>query len=77
MKSITLAILWFFVRLMQLGSDVGTLGGVFAFFAAFPIVPVLLLFFAAALLPVAHASRVGGTSENPLDSDGSRPWIPI
>jgi uncharacterized protein YqhQ len=44
---VTLAILWFFVRLMQLGSDVGTLGGVFAFFAAFPILPILLLFFAA------------------------------
>jgi len=43
----TLAVLWFFVRLMQLGSDVGTLGGVFAFFAAFPILPVLLIFFAA------------------------------
>jgi uncharacterized protein YqhQ len=44
---VTLAVLWFFVRLMQLGSDVGALGGVFAFFAAFPILPVLLLFFAA------------------------------
>jgi uncharacterized protein YqhQ len=44
---VTLAVLWFFVRLMELGSDVGTLGGAFAFFAAFPILPVLLLFFAA------------------------------
>jgi uncharacterized protein YqhQ len=43
----TLVALWVFVRLMQLGSDAGALGGVFAFFAAFPILPVLLLFFAA------------------------------
>jgi hypothetical protein len=44
---VTLAVLWFFVRLMELGSDAGPLGGVFAFFAAFPILPILLLFFAA------------------------------
>jgi uncharacterized protein YqhQ len=43
----TLGILWLFVRLMQLGSGVDTLGGVFSFFAAFPILPILLLFFAA------------------------------
>jgi uncharacterized protein YqhQ len=43
----TLAALWLFVRLMQLGSDEGTLSGVFSFFAQFPILPVLLLFFAA------------------------------
>jgi hypothetical protein len=43
----TLAALWLFVRLMQLGSGAGTLGGVFAFFAEFPILPVLLIFFAA------------------------------
>src|ERR687898_255267 len=43
----TLAALWIFVRLMQLGSGEGTFGGVFAFFAEFPILPVLLLFFAA------------------------------
>src|SRR5918911_1476425 len=43
----TLAALWIFVRLMQLGSGAGTFGGVFAFFAEFPILPVLLLFFAA------------------------------
>jgi uncharacterized protein DUF1385 len=43
----TMAAIWLFVRLMQLGSDVGTFGGVFAFFAAFPILPILLLFFAA------------------------------
>jgi uncharacterized protein YqhQ len=43
----TLGVLWLFVRLMQLGSGVETLGGVFAFLAAFPILPVLLMFFAA------------------------------
>jgi uncharacterized protein YqhQ len=43
----TLAALWFFVRLMELGSGAGPLGGVFAFFAEFPILPMLLLFFAA------------------------------
>jgi uncharacterized protein YqhQ len=43
----TLAALWLFVRLMQLGSEEATLGGVFSFFAQFPILPVLLLFFAA------------------------------
>ncbi len=43
----TLAALWLFVRLMELGSGEGTLGGVFSFFAEFPILPVLLLFFAA------------------------------
>jgi uncharacterized protein YqhQ len=31
---------------MQLGSGVGALGGVFAFFAEFPILPILLIFFA-------------------------------
>ena len=43
----TLAVLWLFVRLMQLGSGEGAFGGVFTFFAEFPILPVLLLFFAA------------------------------
>jgi uncharacterized protein YqhQ len=43
----TLAGLWLFVRLMQLGSGAETFGGVFAFLAAFPILPILLLFFAA------------------------------
>jgi uncharacterized protein YqhQ len=43
----TLVGLWLFVRLMQLGSEAETLGGVFAFFAAFPILPILLIFFAA------------------------------
>ncbi len=42
----TLGALWLFVSLMQLGSGAGTLGGVFAFFAEFPILPILLLFFA-------------------------------
>ena len=43
----TLAALWLFVRLMELGSEEELFGGVFTFFAQFPIVPVLLLFFAA------------------------------
>src|ERR687884_793189 len=43
----TLAVLWLFVSLMQLGSGAGVLGGVFAFFAEFPILPILLIFFAA------------------------------
>ena len=43
----TLAILWLFVRLMEIGSGSGPLGGLFAFFAEFPILPMLLLFFAA------------------------------
>src|SRR3712207_7166519 len=36
----TLAVLWLFVSLMQLGSGAGALGGVFAFFAAFPILQI-------------------------------------
>jgi hypothetical protein len=43
----TLAVLWLFVRLMELGSEEELFGDVFAFFAQFPIVPILLLFFAA------------------------------
>ena len=43
----TLAVLWLFVRLMEFGSGEGILGGLFGFFAEFPILPVLLLFFAA------------------------------
>jgi len=43
----TMGVLWFFVRLMQLGSNARTFGGVFTFFAEFPILPILLLFFAA------------------------------
>ena len=43
----TMAALWLFVRLMRLGSGVETVGGVFAFFAEFPILPILLIFFAA------------------------------
>ena len=43
----TLAGLWLFVRLMELGSGEGLLAGVFSFFAQFPILPVLILFFAA------------------------------
>ena len=45
--TVTIAGLWLFVHLMQLGSGVGTFGGVFAFFAQFPILPILLIFFAA------------------------------
>ena len=43
----TMAVLWLFVRLMQVGSGEGALGSVFAFFAEFPILPILLIFFAA------------------------------
>jgi uncharacterized protein YqhQ len=43
----TLAGLWLFVRLMQLGSGEGPLGSVFSLFAELPILPILLLFFAA------------------------------
>ena len=43
----TLAALWLFVRLMEFGSGEGLVGGAFAFFAEFPILPVLLLFFAS------------------------------
>jgi uncharacterized protein YqhQ len=43
----TLGLLWLFVRLMEFGSGAGPLGGLFAFFAEFPILPMLLLFFAA------------------------------
>jgi len=42
----TMGILWLFVRLMEFGSGEGLFGGAFAFFAAFPILPILLLFFA-------------------------------
>ena len=45
--AVTVGILWLFVRLMEFGSGEGLLGGVFAFFAAVPILPILLLFFAA------------------------------
>ena len=43
----TMAALWLFVRLMEFGSQEGVLGGAFSFFAQFPVLPVLLLFFAA------------------------------
>lgn len=45
----TMAVLWLFVYLMDLGSGTGDgfLGGVFAFFGEFPIFPLLVLFFAA------------------------------
>ncbi len=44
----TMAVLWLFVRLMEIGSGtVGLLGGAFGFFAEFPILPLLVVFFAA------------------------------
>lgn len=43
----TMAVLWLFVRLMEVGGDGGGLfGGLFSFFAEFPILPILLVFFA-------------------------------
>lgn len=43
----TIAVLWLFVRLMEFGSGGGgPVGGLFSFFAAFPILPILILFFA-------------------------------
>ncbi|MBA2346517.1 MAG: DUF1385 domain-containing protein [Rubrobacter sp.] len=42
----TMAALWIFVSIMQLGSGDGLMGGAFGFLAAFPILPVLVLFFA-------------------------------
>ena len=44
-----IAVLWFFVSLMDFGAESigGILGAALAFLAAFPILPVLLLFFAA------------------------------
>lgn len=43
---VTMAALWAFVSLMQFGSGDGFLGGAFGFLAAFPILPILILFFA-------------------------------
>ncbi len=43
----SMAVLWVFVSLMEMGSGAGATGGLFGFFAAFPIVPLLVLFFAA------------------------------
>jgi uncharacterized protein YqhQ len=43
----TMVVLWIFVRLMEFGGGGGgPLGALFSFFAEFPILPVLLLFFA-------------------------------
>ena len=45
----TMAVLWFLVVLMERGTEAvgGPVGEIFAFLALFPILPVLLLFFAA------------------------------
>lgn len=45
----TMTVLWLFVYIMDLGrgADGGFLGGLFGFFADFPILPLLVLFFAA------------------------------
>ncbi len=44
----TLATLWVFVLLLEAGSGAGgTLGGVSGFFADFPVLPLLVVFFAA------------------------------
>lgn len=43
----TIAVLWLFVRLLEFGSGEGALGGAMGFFAEFPILPLLFLFFAA------------------------------
>ena len=43
----TMAVLWIFVRLMEFGSGGGgPFGGLFSFLAEFPILPILLVFFA-------------------------------
>ncbi len=45
--AVTMAVLWLFVRLMEFGSGGGgPFGGLFSFFAEFPILPILILFFA-------------------------------
>ena len=41
----TIAILWLFVRLLEFGSGEGAFGGALGFFAEFPILPLLLVFF--------------------------------
>lgn len=43
----TLGVLWLLVRLFEMGSGDGALGGVLGFFAQFPVLPLLLVFFAA------------------------------
>ncbi len=43
----TLGVLWLLVRLFEMGSGAGALGGVLGFFAQFPVLPLLLVFFAA------------------------------
>ena len=43
----TIAVLWLFVTLLEFGSGEGAWGGVMGFFAEFPILPLLFVFFAA------------------------------
>lgn len=45
----TMGVLWLLVSLMERGTEAvgGPMGGVLAFFAAFPILPIMALFFAA------------------------------
>jgi uncharacterized protein YqhQ len=43
----SMAVLWLFVRLMDLGSGMSALGGLFGFFATFPILPLMAVFFAS------------------------------
>ncbi|MDQ4106656.1 MAG: DUF1385 domain-containing protein [Actinomycetota bacterium] len=43
----TLGVLWLLVRLFEMGSGAGALGGILGFFAQFPVLPLLLVFFAA------------------------------
>ena len=43
----TLGVLWLMVRLFEMGSGAGALGGILGFFAEFPVLPLLLAFFAA------------------------------
>ncbi len=43
----TLGILWLMVRLFELGSGTGAMGGILGFFSQFPVLPLLLVFFGA------------------------------
>ncbi|HZY66092.1 MAG TPA: DUF1385 domain-containing protein [Rubrobacteraceae bacterium] len=43
----TIAVLWLFVRLLEFGSGEGVLGGTMGFLSEFPVLPLLIAFFAA------------------------------